>query len=83
MEFFKIFQMFIYPLGLPTSALQVKLMDWFSSSSFGCTKISSGSLAFAENVRNFEIILEYRFYSFSLSHYKIYRYRIAINFSCK
>lgn len=65
MEFFKNFQMFIYPLGLPTSALQVKLMDWFSSSSFGDTTNSSGSLAFAENVRNFEIILEYRFYSFS------------------
>lgn len=75
--------MFIYPLGLPTSALQVKLMFSFSLRSFGYAKISSGSLAFAENVRNFEIILEYRFYSSSLRHYKIYRYRIAIKFSCK
>lgn len=83
MEFFKIFQMFIYPLGLPTSALHVKLMDWFSSGSFGYTKISSGSLAFAENMRNFEIILEYTFYFSSLRHYEVFRYRIAIKFSRK
>lgn len=48
-EFLESIQIWIFPRGVPTSALQFKLMVSFSWSSFGNTTNSSGSLAFAEN----------------------------------
>lgn len=44
-KYWDIFQILIFLRGLPTLALQVKFMDWFSSSSFGVTRNTSGFFA--------------------------------------
>lgn len=55
-EYWEIFQILIFPRGLPTSALQTKLIDWFSSSFSGNAKKFSGNLAIKKLTRlNYEI----------------------------
>lgn len=55
-EYWEIFQILIFPRGLPTSALQTKLIDWFSSRFSGNAKNFSGNLAIKKLTRlNYEI----------------------------
>lgn len=45
------FQILTVPCGLPTSALHIKLIERFSSSSFGNNRNFSGSLALAKTIK--------------------------------